>query len=147
MSLLMIFIPYYLLLTSDPGDITAYIAVMIVGIFFLLLSFWIVATFNPTTDRIFENGVTSTDHNLFDYLGNKTFTPFNRITRIGTGIGVTPVFQDRFRFIAIYIDGKKRNATTLTDQYCQEGFFEKLEEMLAIKCTRVPWVPMEWKPP
>ena len=69
---------------------------------------------------------------------NNTFHLYSDITKIGWGHGIDRYGKKKpFRFIAIYKNNEERHTTTFDDERNINDFFDRLIEMLKIKCPDV----------
>jgi hypothetical protein len=129
----------------DSGDVAGIFVLYLVMIPILYASIWAIINISFSKDQIYENGISSFVHTIFDYYKGEIFTPFKEITRFCWGYGVSRADRNKqFRFVVIYRKNKQRHATILTDDKVLNDFFEVLIRTLNEKCPNVPWYQVEY---
>jgi len=117
--------------------IAATVAVAVGGFYSLL----VIATTSFSKDCIYENGITSFNHNLIDYLLNRVFHSYKDITKIEIGKFKSSTSFHPVEFMVIHEKGRK--ATTLYSSWYRNDYWEILKQVLKEKCPQASWI---WLP-
>lgn len=97
------------------------------------------------TDRVYQNGVTSSCTSLLQRLRGESYQSFDRIDRIGIGRVTIEKLYSNAEFVVLFDRGKGQMLRPFIGTRLDADFYSALKRTLEERCPEVKWTQVYWK--